>query len=83
MTTAEESLKDSFTCYGILFLVEGLLLLFLPHAAVGLMQLSPLDTEQAEQYTRIAGLLLCVVGCHYVIAGLNMFMPFFMYTIIY
>ena len=83
MTTAEESFKDSFTYYGVILFLEGLLFLLFPHTGVGLLQLSSLDTEQAEQYARLAGLVLCVVGCHYIIAGVNMFMPFFKYTMIY
>ena len=77
MTTAEESLKNSFIYYGILLCFEGLLFFLFPHTGVGWLQLSPLDTEQAEQYARLGGLAVGVIGFHYILAGLDMFMSFF------
>lgn len=77
MTTAEESLKNSFIYYGILLCFEGLLFFLFPNTGVGWLQLAPLDTEQTEQYARFGGLAVFIIGCHYILAGLDMSMSFF------
>ncbi|CAF0743452.1 unnamed protein product [Adineta steineri] len=75
--SAEQSLKNSFTYFGILAMLEGFTLLILPNLATKLLFLLPLQSAQAEQYARATGLGLMVIGYYYYIAGKNTLIPFF------
>ncbi|CAF0925009.1 unnamed protein product [Adineta steineri] len=75
--SAEQSLKNSFTYFGYLAMLEGFALLIFPNLATKLLFLLPLQSPQAEQYARVAGLGLMVIGYYYYIAGKNTLIPFF------
>ncbi|CAF3732629.1 unnamed protein product [Adineta steineri] len=80
--SAEQSLKNSFTYFGILAMLEGFTLLILPNLATKLLFLLPLQSAQAEQYARATGLGLMVIGYYYYIAGKNTLIPFFRASVI-
>ncbi|CAF4245213.1 unnamed protein product, partial [Adineta steineri] len=44
---------------------------------IKLLFLSPLQSAQAEQYARVAGLFLIGIGNYYSVAGKNTLIPFF------
>ncbi|CAF3887139.1 unnamed protein product [Rotaria sp. Silwood2] len=67
--SAEQSLKNSYTYVGILLVLEGFSFLISPHLTTKLLLLSPLQTAQAEQYARVAGLAIVVIGYYYCVAG--------------
>jgi uncharacterized protein YjeT (DUF2065 family) len=67
--SAEQSLKNSFIYIGVLLIIEGLSLLLCPHLTAKLLFLLPLQTTQAEQYARAAGLGLTVIGYYYIVGG--------------
>ena len=73
----ERALKNSYTFMGILLISEGLIFLIFPNLMTKLLFLSPIRTGQAEQYARIAGLAIAVIGYYYYIAGKNNLLPFF------
>lgn len=75
--SAEQSLKNSYTYVGILLTLEGLSFLLFPHLTTKLLFLSPLQTPQAEQYARVAGLAIVVIGYYYTIAGIYSLISFF------
>jgi hypothetical protein len=54
--------------FGWLILAEGATILFAPHFVASVLQLPPL-AEQAANYFRLAGLLVCGVGMLYVASG--------------
>lgn len=69
MACAEQQLKTSYTVVGILLVFEGLAFLIFPHSTAKLLFLSPLETKQAEQFARVAGLAIVVIGYYYCVAG--------------
>ncbi|CAF0743420.1 unnamed protein product [Adineta steineri] len=75
--SAEQSLKNSFTYFGYLAMLEGFALLIFPNLTIKLLFLSPLQSTQAEQYARVAGLFLIGIGNYYSVAGKNTLIPFF------
>ncbi|CAF0747146.1 unnamed protein product [Adineta steineri] len=75
--SAEQSLKNSFTYFGYLAMLEGFALLIFPNLTIKLLFLSPLQSAQAEQYARVAGLFLIGIGNYYSVAGKNTLIPFF------
>ncbi len=75
--SAEQNLKNSYTYVGILLMLEGLLFLLVPNLTTKLLLLAPLQTAQAEQYARIAGLAISVIGYYYYIAGKYTLVDFF------
>jgi hypothetical protein len=54
--------------FGWLILIEGAAILFAPHFVASVLHLPPL-VEQAANYFRLAGLLVCGVGMLYVVSG--------------
>ena len=54
--------------FGWLVLIEGTIMLFAPHFAVSLLGLAPLSDEAAN-YFRLVGLLVCGVGMLYIVSG--------------
>lgn len=54
--------------FGWLILVEGTIVLFAPHFVVSLLHIAPLS-DQAANYFRLVGLLVCGVGMLYIVSG--------------
>jgi hypothetical protein len=54
--------------FGWLILIEGTIVLFAPHFAVSLLGIAPLSDE-ATNYFRLVGLLVCGVGMLYIASG--------------
>jgi hypothetical protein len=54
--------------FGWLILIEGTIVLFAPHFAASLIHIPPLS-EQAGNYFRLLGLLICGVGMLYIASG--------------
>ena len=54
--------------FGWLILIEGTLVLFAPHWVASLIHIPPL-AEQAANYFRLVGLLVCGVGMLYIASG--------------
>lgn len=54
--------------FGWLILIEGTTVLFAPHFVVSLLHIAPLS-DQAANYFRLVGLLVCGVGMLYVASG--------------
>jgi hypothetical protein len=54
--------------FGWLILIEGTIVLFAPHFVVSLLHIAPLS-NQAANYFRLVGLLVCGVGMLYVASG--------------
>jgi uncharacterized protein YjeT (DUF2065 family) len=54
--------------FGWLILLEGTMVLFAPHFAVSILGIPPLS-EQAANYFRLVGLLVCGVGMLYIVSG--------------
>jgi hypothetical protein len=75
--SVEQSLKNSFTIYGVIVVLQGLSMLLFPHLTMSLLHLSPLQTAQAVQYARLAGLVLSVIGYFYVVAGICTLIGFY------
>ena len=73
----ERALKNSYTYVGILLLLEGLIFLIFPKLAIKLLFMNPLQTAQAEQFVRLAGLAIGVIGYYYYIAGRYSLIAFF------
>jgi uncharacterized protein YjeT (DUF2065 family) len=75
--STEQNLKNSYTYVGILLMLEGLLFLLVPNLTTKLLLLVPLQTAQAGQYARVAGLAISVIGYYYYIAGKYTLVDFF------
>ncbi len=54
--------------FGWLILIEGTIVLFAPHFVVSLLHIAPLS-DQAANYFRLVGLLVCGVGMLYIASG--------------
>jgi hypothetical protein len=54
--------------FGWLILVEGIIVLFAPNFAVAILGIAPLS-DQAANYFRLVGLLVCGVGMLYIVSG--------------
>lgn len=54
--------------FGWLILIEGTIVLFAPHFAVAILGIAPLS-DQAANYFRLVGLLVCGVGMLYIVSG--------------
>ena len=54
--------------FGWLILVEGTVVLFAPHFAISILGIAPLG-DQAANYFRLVGLLVCGVGMLYIVSG--------------
>lgn len=54
--------------FGWLILIEGTIVLFAPHFAASILGIPPLS-DQAANYFRILGLLVCGVGMLYTVSG--------------
>ncbi len=75
--SAEQSLKNSYTIVGIILLLEGLSFLIYPYMTAQLLQLSPIQTAQAEQYTRLLGFAIAILGYYYTVAGIYTIIGFY------
>ncbi|CAF3413644.1 unnamed protein product [Rotaria socialis] len=82
MTCAEQHLKNSFILVGILLVFEGLAFLIFPYSTAKLLLLSALETKQAEQFARVAGLAIVVIGYYYCVAGYFTLIGYFRASII-
>ncbi|CAF3626633.1 unnamed protein product [Rotaria sordida] len=80
--SAEQSLKNSYTYFGIVLILEGLSFLICPHLTTKLLFLSPLQTAQAEQYARVAGLAIVVIGYYYYVAGIYTLIEYFRASVV-
>jgi uncharacterized protein YjeT (DUF2065 family) len=54
--------------FGWLIIIEGIIVLFLPHFSASVLGISPL-TEQAANYYRLVGLLVSGLGMLYIASG--------------
>jgi hypothetical protein len=54
--------------FGWLILIEGALVLFVPHLVASVLQIPPFD-EQSANYFRLVGLLVGGLGILYVVSG--------------
>ena len=54
--------------FGWLILLEGTVVLFAPHFAVSILGIAPIG-DQAANYFRLVGLLVCGVGMLYIVSG--------------
>ena len=54
--------------FGWLILVEGTIVLLVPHFAVSVLGIAPLN-DQAANYFRLVGLLVCGLGMLYIASG--------------
>ena len=70
LLTAEGQSRSAKTVeiFGWLILVEGTIVLFAPHFAVSILGIAPLG-DQAANYFRLLGLLVCGVGMLYTASG--------------
>jgi Na+-driven multidrug efflux pump len=70
LLTAEGQSRAAKTveAFGWLILIEGSAVLFVPHFVASVLHLPPL-VEQAANYFRLVGLLVCGVGMLYVVSG--------------
>ncbi|TMA79864.1 MAG: hypothetical protein E6J74_40415 [Deltaproteobacteria bacterium] len=70
LRTAEGQSRSAKTVevFGWLILVEGTIVLFAPHFTVSVLGIAPLS-DQAANYFRLVGLLVCGVGMLYVASG--------------
>jgi hypothetical protein len=70
LRTAEGQSRSAKTVevFGWLILVEGTIVLFAPHFTVSVLGIAPLS-DQAANYFRLVGLLVCGVGILYVASG--------------
>jgi hypothetical protein len=70
LLTAEGQSRSAKTAevFGWLILVEGTIVLFAPHFTVSVLGIASLS-DQAANYFRLVGLLVCGVGMLYVASG--------------
>jgi len=70
LLTAEGQSRSAKTVeiFGWLILIEGTIVLFAPHFAVSILGIAPLG-DQAANYFRLLGLLVCGVGMLYTASG--------------
>jgi hypothetical protein len=69
LTAAEQSRSaKTVEVFGWLILVEGTLVLFVPHLVASLLQIPPLE-EQGANYFRLVGLLVGGLGLLYIVSG--------------
>ena len=70
LRTAEGQSRSAKTVevFGWLILVEGTIVLFAPHFTVSVLGIAPLS-DQAANYFRLVGLLVCGVGMLYGASG--------------
>lgn len=70
LISAEEQSRSAKTVevFGWLILIEGTIVLFAPHFTASLIHI-PALSEQAANYLRLVGLLVCGVGMLYVVSG--------------
>lgn len=70
LLTAEGQSRSAKTVeiFGWLILIEGTIVLFAPHFAVSILGIAPLG-DQATNYFRLLGLLVCGVGMLYTASG--------------
>jgi uncharacterized protein YjeT (DUF2065 family) len=54
--------------FGWLILIEGTLVLFAPNFSLSVLRIAPLS-DQAANYFRLVGLLVCGVGMLYIVSG--------------
>jgi hypothetical protein len=54
--------------FGWLILIEGALVLFVPHLVASVLQIPPLE-EQSANYFRLVGLLVGGLGILYIVSG--------------
>ena len=64
--------------FGIYVVVLGILLVFIPNALLGLVEIPPTN----EVWIRLAGMLLLILGFFYVQAGRHNLVPFFKWTLV-
>jgi hypothetical protein len=64
--------------FGIYLLVLGILLVFVPNALLGVVNLPSTN----EVWIRLAGMLLLIMGFFYVQAGRHNLVPFFKWTLV-
>ena len=72
-----QSAKSIFF-FGIYVVVLGILLLFVPNALLGVVDVPPTN----EVWIRLAGMLLLILGYFYVQAGRHNLVPFFKWTLV-
>jgi hypothetical protein len=70
LLTAEGQSRSAKTVeiFGWLILIEGTIVLFAPHFSVSLLGIASVG-DQAANYFRLVGLLICGVGMLYVVSG--------------
>jgi hypothetical protein len=69
LTAAEQSRSaKTVEVFGWLILVEGTLVLFVPHLVASLLQIPPLE-QQSANYFRLVGLLVGGLGLLYIVSG--------------
>ncbi|HSF59111.1 MAG TPA: hypothetical protein VLD83_13660 [Candidatus Binatia bacterium] len=69
LTAAEQSRSaKTVEVFGWLILVEGTLVLFVPHVVASLLQIPPLE-QQSAHYFRLVGLLVGGLGLLYIVSG--------------
>lgn len=70
LITAEGQTRAAKTVevFGWLILIEGTIVLFAPHFTASLIHIPQLS-EQAANYLRLVGLLVCGVGMLYIVSG--------------
>jgi hypothetical protein len=66
--TGQSRSAKTVEVFGWLILIEGALVLFVPHLVASLLQIPPLD-EQSANYFRLAGLLVGGLGILYIVSG--------------
>jgi len=80
--STEQALKNSHIYSGYAFIFEGFFFMLFPHLAAKLLFLPTPSTAQAEQYARIMGLAISVIGYYYCLAGKHSIIQFFRASII-
>ena len=68
--SAEKQSRSAKTveAFGWLILIEGTIVLFAPNFALSILGIAPLS-DQAANYFRLVGLLVCGVGMLYIASG--------------
>ncbi len=69
---------QSILFFGIYLFLLGILLVFIPNALLGLVELPPTN----EVWIRLAGMLLLILSFFYVQAGRHNLVPFFKWTLV-
>ena len=69
---------QSIFFFGLYLFLLGILLVFLPNAVLGLVEIPPTN----EVWIRLAGMLLLILGFFYVQAGRHNLVPFFQWTLV-